>query len=476
MKTLAAILLPLPLLATPATLKVRIGTQVTEMTVEKYVAAVLAGESSSFRSDEALKAMAVAARSYGLHWRGRHAKDGYDLCSTTHCQHLEPNGVTARIESLTAQTAGEILWYQGKPIFACYSRNCGGVTEDAAAVWGELGLPFLSSHPDPYCTRKGSTSWEWSAPITDVVRALQRALLKAPSDLTQITVAQRTPSGRARVLLLAGADDAIPLAASSFRFALGRILGWATVRSDRFEIASDGSRLLFHGTGEGHGVGLCQRGADQMGLEGVGYRDILAFYYPGTVLGLTAQGLRWARLSGETVVLQTTQPARDRAVLASAERQVKDFARQTGWTPPGQIELRVYPDLDTFRNATGEPGWVAAHTAGTRIEIQPVNVLSARGALDSTIRHELLHIFVDSQARPGLPVWFREGLVGYLDGARSAPAALSDADLRQTADEARARRAYAAAIQRVASLVQRHGLTTVLSWLPMGQIPDLPTN
>jgi len=390
MKLVSGLLVSLPLLAAPATLKVRIGGQAVEMPLEKYVAAVVAGESSSFRSDEALKAMAVAARTYGLHWRGRHAKDGYDLCSTTHCQHLEPNGVTPRIESLSAATAGEILWYRGKPIFACYSRNCGGMTEDAAAVWSDFGAPFLASHPDPYCTRQGSTAWEWSAPGADIARALQRALLKAPDDLTHITVAQRTPSGRARVLLLAGTGEAIPLAASSFRFALGRILGWATVRSDRFEVTSDGSRLLFRGRGEGHGVGMCQRGADQMGVEGIGYKDILAFYYPGTVLGLTAQGSRWARLSGETVVLESAQPSRDRVALASAERQTKEIARQTGWTAAGPIALRVYPDVETFRNATGEPGW------------------------------------------------------------------------------ARARPAYAAAVQRVAGLVQRNGMAAVLDWLRSG--------
>jgi stage II sporulation protein D len=468
MRVLAGLLFSIPLLAEPGTLKVRIGGQIVEMPLEKYVAAVVAGESSSFRSDEAIKAMAVAARSYGLHWRGRHAKDGFDLCSTTHCQHLDLKAVTPRIESLSAATAGEILWYRGKPIFACYSRNCGGVTEDAAAVWSDLGAPFLASHSDPYCTRKGAVSWEWSAPATDIANALQRSLLKAPADMTHITVAQRTPSGRARVLLLGGAGDTVALAAGSFRFALGRILGWATVRSDRFEVTGDGSRLLFHGTGEGHGVGLCQRGADQMGVEGIGYREILAFYYPGTVLGLTAQGLQWARLSGESVVMQSTQPAQDRAVLATAERQAKEIARQTGWTFGRPIELRVYPDVETFRNATGEPGWVAAHTAGSRIDLQPANVLSARGALDSTIRHELLHVFIETQARPGLPVWFREGLVGYLDHAPASGAPVSESDLRQTSDAAQARRAYAAAVQRVAALVQRNGIVAIMDWVRSG--------
>ena len=62
---------------------------------------------------------------------------------------------------------------------------------------------------------------------------------------------------------------------------MGRALGWNTVRSDRLEVAVNNGRLMFEGSGEGHGVGLCQRGADQMGMEGHGYREILAFYFPG---------------------------------------------------------------------------------------------------------------------------------------------------------------------------------------------------
>jgi len=241
------------------------------------------------------------------------------------------------------------------------------------------------------------------------------------------------------------------------------------VRSDRWSVAREGARLKFVGTGEGHGVGMCQLGADQMGVEGRGYREILAFYYPGTGLGLTARGLAWRRIAGETVALMTTQPDRDGTVLAAAERQVKEIADRYGWTPPGGVEIRVYPDVETFRNATGEPGWVAARTSGRRIHLQPAAVLRARGALDSTIHHELLHVFVEARAAPGIPVWFREGLVGYLEHpARTGAADAPDSDLRQREDAARARRAYAAAAQKVSALVQRHGAPAVLAWLKSG--------
>jgi stage II sporulation protein D len=174
-------------------------------------------------------------------------------------------------------------------------------------------------------------------------------------------------------------------------------------------------------------------------------------------------------MGGETVALMTTQPERDAGVLAVAERQVKAIAERYGWTAPVGVEVRVYPDVETFRNATGEPGWVAARTSGRRIHLQPAAVLRARGALDSTIHHELLHVFVEAQAAPGIPVWFREGLVGYLEGSvRTGSGAAPESDLRQREDAVRARRAYASATRRVAELVERYGAPTVMGWLRTG--------
>ncbi len=81
------------------------GDKVVTMPLDKYVAAVLAGESSIFRSDEALKAMSVAARTYAIRLRGRHANEGFDFCSTTHCQRVDLKAVTPRLESIAEDTA-----------------------------------------------------------------------------------------------------------------------------------------------------------------------------------------------------------------------------------------------------------------------------------------------------------------------------------------------------------------------------------
>jgi stage II sporulation protein D len=226
---------------------------------------------------------------------------------------------------------------------------------------------------------------------------------------------------------------------------------------------------------------MCQRGAEQMGIDKQSYRQILAFYYPGTTLGLTGHGLSWQTLGGDALSMQTTNPDQDRAVLATAERLTRTLSARVKWPMPPGVVIRVYPDLDTFRNATGEPGWVAAHTVGRYIDLQPVAVLRGRNALDSTLSHELLHALIElraSRSASNLPEWFREGLVGYLEGGakgRQSSARPSDADLRQTTDQDKARRAYAQAAAAVAGLVQTYGEPTVLDWAGRG-LPREVTN
>ena len=131
------------------TYKVRIGKQIIELPVEQYVAAVLAGESGVFTNAESLKAMAVAARTYAAHERGRHAQEGFDFCNTTHCQRAEPNSVTAQLAAAAQSTAGQVLRFHGETAFTPYTMSCGGMTESAEAVWPDIRAAYLTVHRDP---------------------------------------------------------------------------------------------------------------------------------------------------------------------------------------------------------------------------------------------------------------------------------------------------------------------------------------
>lgn len=480
-RALLPLLIFVPLFAAPNVLKIRLtqgeGGGIVALPLEQYVASVLGGEGSVFRSTEALKAMAVAARTYAVRLRGRHSADNFDFCGTTHCQRVDLRAITARLQAAAEKTAGEMLWFEGKPAFACYTQDCGGMTENAAAVWPGSEAPYLKSHIDPYCTRSGVPTWQWTGSSQEVTAALRHSGLRVPRTLDQIVISGRTPSGRARTLLLSGNGESVGINAGSFRFAVGRSLGWSTVRSNRYEVISAAARFVFQGSGAGHGAGLCQRGADQMGSEGRLFREILAFYYPETLIGLTARGLTWVRMGGESLAVLTTQPDLDRSLLAQAERLSRSLTQRTNLLLPREIEIRLYPDIETFRNATGEPGWVTAHTAGNRIHLQPISVLRSRGVLEPTLRHELLHVLLESQAAPELPVWFREGLVGFLEnrkrGAHVPASNPDDAGLRQVEDAQRARRAYMDAALRVAELAERYGEATVLTWLKRGLPPEL---
>ena len=459
------------MLCAQITYKVRLaaseGGGVVDLPAEKYVAAVLAGESSTFRSDEALKAMAVAARTYAAYFKSRHAAEGFDFCSTTHCQRVVLKDINARFTKAAADTRGLLLWYEARPAFAVYTRDCGGSSEAARSVWPNIRAPYLPARVDPYCTRHHPDRWSWSEPVEAVKQALLASKLRVPEDLEQVSVLERTRSGRSRVLQLQGASSMNRISAGSFRLAVGRALGWNTIRSDRYQVRSDGNRLSFAGTGQGHGVGLCQNGAEEMGLEGFGFRDILQFYYPGTSVSRLATGIAWKRLSSGEAVVFTTRPDRDGTILRMAGSEVSEL--QTRWHIPFRTtpEIYVYPDMDSFRNGTGEPGWVAAHTQGNRIEMQPSDVLSSRGLLQSTLRHELLHVLIEGRARPGLPIWFREGLVENLSGEVSAgrSAGTAATSRRATLD------AHYAAGVKVSALIRRYGVDEVLGWLSSGLPP-----
>ena len=476
---------PLPI-RFPGALQARDGRirVVLRVPLEDYVVLALEGEAAGFKSDAALQAMAVAVRTYAAGQRGRHAAQGFDLCDTTHCQLLRfDDAPPARLRAAAQSTEGELLWYRGEPAAAYYSRNCGGTTEDAAHLWPGLDAPYLRSHADPYCLVHGRSEWSAEIDSADLTAALRSAGVIGPRDaVTALRVLQRTPSGRVARIEIRGAASRV-VTGEQFRTALGSTLGSGGLRSNAFDVHEAGGRFVFHGYGEGHGAGLCQAGADEMGVEGKTYREILAFYYSGTAVGLTAQELAWVHQAGERVDLFSTRPDADRALAARADRLLTAAESLAGWLLDSRPQLRVYPTVAVFRNATGEPGWVAASTRGRVVRLEPPAVLAAAGALDPTLRHEFLHLLVEQRARSGLPLWFREGLVLYLSGESrpaslpTAPAgqidfAVLDRTLTAPASAEAQRRAYRQAQQAVARLVAQHGRALVLSWLERGLPQD----
>jgi len=323
--------------------------------------------------------------------------------------------------------------------------------------------------------------WESAIRVVDLERALRAEGLTMPAGWRAIEIVSRSESGRAqRLKLSGGAGGNAPISASTFRFAVDRELGWNKIRSDLYDVRNAGEQIIFSGRGSGHGVGMCQAGAEEMAREGKNYREILSFYYPGTELGATglAESAKWQKRSSERVELLSTQPDVDATILPIAERILKDDEDTIGWKAVAGVRLQVYATLDSYRDTTGQPGWVAASTRGKTIRLQPLAELKKRSIVESTLRHEIFHLLVEAKAKAATPLWFREGIVLFLSNPNATgttAVALTDeqieAVLRQPRNRDEVQKAYSAAQSRVAALIEERGKETVLGWLS-GGIPS----
>lgn len=471
-------------LRNPVRISARNGELILAVTlpVETYVERVVASESGAADTLESLKALAIVVRSFALHQAHGHAD--YDLCDSTHCQLLHWSGSTrspqAHIAMLT--TAGETLYYRGHRAAAWFHQNCGGRTAAPSEVWpskqqsrqaSKPEMPWLISRADPYCTANGPRQWSSTLSLADLTTALAAASLVRPG-WTTMTVAHRGESGRAVTLGIGNTT----VSAEDFRLAIGRALGWSRILSTGFEVSQQGDQFLFHGRGSGHGVGLCQAGAAAMSAQGRSALEILAQYFPGTVVSDETTGLSWQSFHSQGFTLETLSAA-DKAFLPELNQALVEAQSLSGMQPSAPILVRAFLSTPSFREATLAPGFVAAFTEGNWIATQPLATLAARKLLVPTLRHEFLHALVESQAAPTTPLWLREGLVEAWSEPPSAHNANSanvstlsvaqlDSALAHASTEAQSQTAHRTASLRAKALLDRYGRTQVLTWLRTG--------
>ena len=463
--------------------------------IESYVERVVASESSPADSPESLKALAIVVRSFALHEPHGHAD--YDLCDSTHCQLLHwgaNSGREAAAHAATLATAGETLWFHGKPAAAWFHQNCGGRTASPAEAWPDRSrgnhpdtpsvktMPWLVSHTDPFCTANGAREWAADLTLADLTTALATQGLVRPG-WTTLKVGRRGESGRA-VTLFVGSTE---ISAEDFRLAVGRTMGWGHILSSWFEVSQQGDKFMFHGRGSGHGVGLCQAGAAVMGAQGHDSSQILSQYFPGAVAADENTGLEWQTMRGSGFVLETLEPS-DSGRMAELAQALADAESRSDLAPAGPITVRAFRSVEGFRNATLAPGWVAAFTEGNWIGTQPLSTLAARKLMIPVLRHEFLHALVEGHAAPGTPLWLREGLVEALAesdpanarspgaAARNGAAALNldqvNQALAHSATESQSEAAHRAAAWYAGRLLARFGRAQVVGWLHSG----LPEN
>jgi stage II sporulation protein D len=443
------------------------------MPSERYVAAALSGEASPDEPLESLKAMAVAMRTFALENARRHSNEGFNLCDSTHCQALRVGPTRDDVERAVRETAGETLWFNPRRAAVYYSQNCGGTTEDVSNVWPSVRATYLNSHADPYCLRHSDVAWSAQFPLHQLSTLFKQQGWHTPVNIDSIRIIKRSASGRAITLQVIGVGGPATVSASSFHFAVNRALGWNQIRSDWYELETADHILHIRGKGHGHGVGLCQDGAFEMARENKSYREILAFYFPGTAVRVNVGDDGWKSTQGTGWRLRAVGLATAWIDLGNSQWERARSVFPTHAIPKPTVY--AMPSTELYRQTSGEPGWLLASTRGSEIFLQPTSVLQRNGDMRKTLLHEFLHVLVEQESSSNAPLWLREGLVEFLmDGQRrderdpEVSLTTLNANLSHPSDKVSSQRAHSDAANMVAGLVRHYGFATVRGWLRDG--------
>lgn len=262
---------------------------INQVGLEDYVSSVVGSEMGHRFPMEALKAQAVASRTYALYHRSRRSQQPFDLGNGVDWQVYK--GVAAesnRTQAAARETAGQVLIHQGQLINAVFHSSGGGHTDDAGNVWLE-SRPYLQGVPD---FDHHSPVFSWT--VTIPAQQLQQ-LAGGIGAIRSIEILRSSPWGRAITLRLVGSQGSKDVSGSEFRRALG-LRSTMIAISPRGETATTASLtpiaaaspafFEIQGRGYGHGVGMSQWGAAALASQNYSYQQILSHYYRNTRLAV----------------------------------------------------------------------------------------------------------------------------------------------------------------------------------------------
>ena len=246
--------------------------------VEEYLRGVLPKEMIQSWHIEALKAQAVAARTFVLKNRDKHKADGYDLCTTTHCQVYNGTETFETTDKAVAETRGEVLFHGGRTVDAPFHADSGGMTESAANVWGGNVAHLKAVLEDD----KHTQAWTVKFTVSDFSSRMGSAFGTLKNiKLTPLTIGKsasdRSTSGRVKSAQLIGTGKTVTMRGDEMRRKF-------SLPSTLFHVKIVGNEVVFEGYGKGHGVGLSQYGAKAYAEKGWKYNKILEHYYQGAKL------------------------------------------------------------------------------------------------------------------------------------------------------------------------------------------------
>ena len=300
---------------------------INELPVERYLTSVISSEMSATASLEFLKAHAVISRSWLLaqmtkrqqmekgeasffsfikkddemiRWYDREDHTIFDVCADDHCQRYQ--GITKQsspaVEQAIQATRGQILAYEDEICDTRFSKCCGGQTEEFQYCWEDTPKPYLVSFHDPYCNtndkhilsqvlndfdQETPDFYRWTVEYTQdqLSELINRKLKDDFGTIIDLIPLERGKSGSIWKLKIVGTKKTFIIGKE---LEIRRTLSETHLYSSAFEVEKEGDRFILHGSGWGHGVGLCQIGAAVMGEQGKTYDEILLFYYRNAII------------------------------------------------------------------------------------------------------------------------------------------------------------------------------------------------
>lgn len=305
--------------------------------VEDYLLSVISSEMRSTANEEFLKAHAVISRSWvmsqirsrrereakvcpisfdnlpevvtwlergrkesGIKWWDHSDHHSFDVCADDHCQRYQglTMAIGEKVRNAVDRTWGQVLTYDGKIADARFSKCCGGTTERFSTAWEDKDYPYLPVKEDPWCNTKDKSILEsvlndydletvdfhdWKVRFTveelsEIIRSKSGTDIGTLQALEPVEVGG---SGRIKVLRIVGSKATIVIGKE---LNIRRTLSKSHLYSSAFKAEIKDGKVTLTGRGWGHGVGLCQIGAAVMASKGKTYREILEYYYPGTVI------------------------------------------------------------------------------------------------------------------------------------------------------------------------------------------------
>lgn len=263
--------------------------------LEQYVAGVVASEMPSPWPLQALKAQAVAARSYAVATMKERISADYHVESTVLDQvftHLSRDQISSaemkRVLQAVSETEGQLLQADfGQALKSYYHSDCGGKTSTSAQVWGS-GVNFGTAI-DRSCPRNPKAQWMFSVAKKNLQASLEKRFGPHPNGFTKILLHREKLGEKLGERVREKSDERVSeievfwrdgfvdrIKANEFR----AILGYSQLRSTQFSMAENQGEFVFRGSGFGHGVGMCQWGARALAMAGNSYTTILQHYYP----------------------------------------------------------------------------------------------------------------------------------------------------------------------------------------------------